>query len=122
MSIINFSKLVLLVFVALFFVGCSAPRGLNHSVTKPKPIQETILTSQETQFIDNILKIPTGGAHVVAWTPLGENITILAKETYYSAIGRTCKKFYYVHSTGKQQFVICKEEASDIWRYVEPIN
>ena len=113
----------LLIFIGMLgtvlLSSCSAPRGLNHSVTKATaPVLGSI--SSENAHVAKMLANSSGEYLLVSLG--GEVFDASVRENYRNALGEDCKR---VHLRGKLgttgTAAICRDEQGT-WRYLAPLN
>lgn len=104
---------------ATFLVGCSTPRGLNHSVTEATP---PILDPIPDENLEVAKRLALSSGEYVPVNLAGYSFEARVGESYKSALGEDCRRVHLRNVTGTTGTgAICKD-SNGIWRYLAPLN
>ncbi len=103
----------------VFLTSCSAPRGLNHSITKATAPELEPISVENSELATRLAE---SGGEFLLLNLSGSQFEARVGESYRSALGEDCKRVYLKGLSGLSGTgAVCKD-GQGLWRYLSPLN
>ena len=116
---------------ALFVISCVAvmlgvsscshvPRGLDHQITPPSPVQEAVQNETHSTFAAQAGAMGSGETQTLSLE--GGTATVTDKGSFKNALGETCRSLTVRTQTGTPFNASVCLGLDNVWRYLPPLK
>ena len=111
---------VALISATCLISGCSAPRGLNHQVSRPDV--KALDSQQSPQMQEFAQRMSQASQNTKMKDPYLPEYELMLEHPYRNALGENCHRLWLISSDGQQKPAAVCQTAQGIWRFVPPLS